>query len=127
MILVDTHVLLWSLARPDRIGSRARRLISRTDVRYVSAVSHAEVTIRGARNKLKAPPGLAELVTSAGFINLPFEARHATGLGHFPSLARHDPFDRMLVAQASVDELTLLTADHALLALDQPWIIDATL
>jgi PIN domain nuclease of toxin-antitoxin system len=126
VILLDTHVLLWALGRPDRIGPQGQRLIGRTDVRFVSAISHAEVAIKVARKNLRAPANMADLVTSSGFTDLPFEARHASGLGRFPGLERHDPFDRLLVAQAGIDELTLLTADRKLLALGQRWIIDAT-
>jgi len=126
VILVDTHVLLWSLARGDKIGPKARRLTERAGVRYVSAVTDAEIAIKGARNKLRAPSELADLITTLGFVSLPWEARHAAGLGRFPALDRHDPFDRLLVAQAEVDGLTFLTADSTLLSLDQPWIIDAT-
>lgn len=126
MILLDTHVLLWVLARGDRIGPQARRVTEQAGVRYVSAVTFAEIAIKGARNKLRAPGNLSELITDLGFVPLPLDARHASGLRRFPTLGRHDPFDRLLVAQADVDRLTLLTADSTLLALEQPWIIDAT-
>lgn len=125
MILLDTHVVLWAVADERKLGTHARRVIGSTVTRYVSAVTHAELGIKAARNKIRLPAGLPGLLEQAGFAPLPFEARHARGFGRFPALDGHDPFDRMIVAQADVDGLTLLTADRTLLGLGQPWIIDA--
>ncbi|MCW2855687.1 MAG: hypothetical protein JWR52_1302 [Marmoricola sp.] len=126
MILLDTHVVLWSLARESRLGRSARRVVSSADVLYISALTHAELAIKGPHINLHLPGNLARLAADAGFVALPFEDRHAAAVNRFPQLERHDPFDRMLVAQADVDRLPLLTANQALLSLEQPWIIDAT-
>lgn len=126
MILLDTHVLLWSVDGRRRIGPRAQRVISRAPVRYASSISHAELAIKAARQGIHLPADFVPRLSDAGFTALPFEQRHAAGLGAFPTLHDHDPFDRMLVAQAHVDGLTLVTADSRLLELDASWIQDAT-
>lgn len=92
----------------------------------VSSITYVEFGIKALANKFGLPPGFPELVAAQGIRPLPFTELHARGLEAFPSLVKHDPFDRMLLAQAQVDGLKFLTADTTLLALDQPWIIDAT-
>lgn len=128
MILLDTHVVLWSLmprAR-ERVGPRTRQIIDDAGVRYLSAVTHVEVAVKKLLVKLRVPDELPMHAAAAGFTALPFEDRHAQAIHRFPALDRHDPFDRMLVAQADVERLVFITADRVLLDLDQPWIIDAT-
>lgn len=126
MILLDTHVVRWALMDSARLGRHARRLIQEAEVRYISAVTHLEITLKSSVMDLRSPDNLEEVAMDAGLTPLAFEARHAHAVSRFPQLARHDPFDRMLLAQADVERLTFLTAEGALLALDQPWIIDAT-
>jgi PIN domain nuclease of toxin-antitoxin system len=126
VILLDTRTVLWALSRPDRLGGRAQRLVAQADVRYISVLTHMELEIKRSQIDLRMPVDLVSAAADAGFTALPLEDRHARAMNQFPQLERHDPFDRMLVAQADVDRLTLLTADRVLLALDQPWIVDAT-
>lgn len=126
MILLDTHVVRWALEDIPRLGRQARRTIQNADIRYISAITHVEIAIKSGVSDVRAPVDLAEVAVRAGMTPLPFEDRHAKALGRFPQLARHDPFDRMLLAQADVDRLAFVTADQKLLALDQSWIIDAT-
>ena len=126
MILLDTHTMIWAVEGVTRLGARSRSLIATSHERYVSAVTHVELSIKAARNKVEVPAGLPQLLAAEGFRDLPLSAEHALGVLAFPELAGHDPFDRMLVAQAYVDGLSLLTADRRLLALNRPWIIDAT-
>ena len=109
-LLVDTSVLLWALSGDPRLGSDGRPLADpRNDV-YVSSVSIWEISIKRALGKLRAPDHLAATVETAGFSELPVAFVHAEQAG---SLPRHhtDPFDRMLVAQAQVEGLILVTAD----------------
>lgn len=125
-MLLDSQVVLWSVGEGSRLGSRARDLIDGAAVRYVSTVTHVELTIKIMKGKLRTPPDFPELLGSVGFTTLALEDRHVVGVRAFETLVGHDPFDRMLLAQAHVDKLDFLTADRRLLALDQPWIIDAT-
>lgn len=112
-ILLDTHLLLWALATPERIPVRARRLIEQAEV-YVSAASIWEIGIKAALGKLQADPLLiAEQVEPAGFLHLPVTGWHAAEVARLPPLHR-DPFDRLLVAQAMTEPLVLLTTDGQL-------------
>ncbi|TAM85031.1 MAG: PIN domain-containing protein [Jatrophihabitans sp.] len=126
MILLDTHVLLWALARSSRIGRGARARLGSGDLVHASAVSMAEIMIKSALGKLRAPDDLARSITDAGLIELPLTARQVAAMSAFPELARHDPFDRMLVAQAASDGLTFVTADTRLLGLGLDFLVDAT-
>lgn len=67
--------------------------------------------------KLVSSDDLLEDVAAAGLKNLSFDVVHADALANFPALSKHDPFDRMLIAQAQVEGMTLLTSDAALLSL----------
>ena len=76
--------------------------------------------------RLTLPDGLAGLLVDQGLASLPITADHASGIAGFPGLLRHDPFDRLLVAQARQERLDLLTADRVLLGLGHEFIVDAT-
>ena len=113
-LLLDTHVLLWWLADDRRLGARARALISNADNSvYVSAASAWEISIKRALGKLKAPPSLDGSVEEAGFEKLSIEFQHAERAGALPPL-HSDPFDRMLIAQALLEDLVLVTGDKSL-------------
>ncbi len=75
--------------------------------------------------KLDAPANCTAMIEDAGNAPLALSAEAADGIRRFPELARHDPFDRMLLAQADVERLTLLTADETLLGLGLPYVLDA--
>jgi PIN domain nuclease of toxin-antitoxin system len=96
---------------PARLSATAREAIesSGSDV-FVSAVSVWEIEIKRATGKLRAPADLVSRATDAAFAPLPVEWRHGTAAGALP-LPPRDPFDRMLVAQAQVEGLTLVTSD----------------
>jgi PIN domain nuclease of toxin-antitoxin system len=112
-VLLDTHLLLWALAAPAKLPSRARERIIAADV-YVSAASIWEISIKAALGKLAADPrDVLAAVTPAGFSLLPVTGEHAAKIVDLPALHR-DPFDRMLAAQASVEPMILLTNDSAL-------------
>ncbi len=113
-ILADTHVLLWWLADDPALPDRHRKLLADDDhLIYFSAVSIAEIAIKASLGKLDAPGDAAAALTSGGFEPLPFTAQHAERLRDLPWHHR-DPFDRMLVCQAAVDDLTLATSDRRL-------------
>jgi len=110
-LLLDTHVLLWWLADDRRLGQRARALVAAADnTVYVSAASAWEISIKRALGKLKAPPSLDGSVAEAGFEKLDISFLHGERAGILPPL-HNDPFDRMLIAQALLDDLVLITAD----------------
>ncbi len=113
-LLLDTHALLWVLDDHDALGESARSAIvdPRNDV-FVSAISMWEISIKRSLGKLKAPEDLLSTVEAAGFQELPVTFVHADHAGGLPPHHR-DPFDRMLVAQAQVEGLTIVTHDSVI-------------
>lgn len=112
-VLIDTHLLLWSLAEPARLPSSARARLNAAEV-YVSAASIWEISIKSALGKLTADPAMVlNALQPTGFLLLAISAAHAAFVHRLPGHHR-DPFDRMLVAQATVEGMTLLTNDAAL-------------
>lgn len=98
----------------DRLGKKAAEAIGAPDARIlISAVVVWEVAIKRRLGKLDAPADLLERLERAGVDLLPITARHADRVGTLP-MHHRDPFDRLLVAQADVDGLTLVTADAEL-------------
>jgi PIN domain nuclease of toxin-antitoxin system len=115
--LLDSHALLWALFEPERLSPNARALIGNAENQVV--VSYAnfwEITVKIAKGKLTVPgssekPILAES-HDLGFQFLAFHDDHLVVLESLPKLSDHkDPFGRMLVAQAIVEGLPLLTVD----------------
>jgi len=108
-LLLDTHVLIW-WDEGRRLVAQARRAIEQADAVYVSAASAWEVAIKMALGRLRPTRTVEEAVAESGFLELPVTFRHAHRIEALPPHHR-DPFDRMLVAQAEVEELTLVTHD----------------
>lgn len=111
-LLLDTHVLLLLLdGSTRRISKRARTALLAEDASaVVSAASVWEISIKRSLGKLQAPLNLLKHVESAGLELLPITARHADSVA---ALEHHhgDPFDRMLIAQAKAEKLTVVSAD----------------
>jgi PIN domain nuclease of toxin-antitoxin system len=109
-LLLDTHVLLWWLADDPALSKQARALIANEPEVFASAASAWEIAIKRALGKLEAPEDLLSVLEVGGIRRLPIDLQHAAVAGALP---RHhdDPFDRMLVAQAQREGLTLLTSD----------------
>ena len=110
-LLVDTHVLLWWLRDDQRLSEWTRAAIAdpRTEP-LVSAASVWEIAIKRSLGKLEAPDDLLERIPEQGFGWLPVDAQHAWKVRALP-LHHRDPFDRVLVAQALVEGLPVVTAD----------------
>jgi PIN domain nuclease of toxin-antitoxin system len=112
-VLLDTHLLLWALSAPARLPAPARRLIQDADV-YVSAASIWEISIKAQLGKLRADPNeVLAALGPAGFLSLPIAGEHAARVASLPQVHR-DPFDRLLVAQALVEPMRLISTDAAL-------------
>ncbi len=113
-LLLDTNVLLWWLSDDPKLSPAARTRIQNAQEVYVSSASIWESAIKAGIGKLDIDVDLlAAEINNSGFIELPVTARHAAKVTHLPNIHR-DPFDRMLVAQAISEPLTLLTADEKL-------------
>ena len=109
-LLLDTHVVLWWLTDDPTLSDDIKaRLDHEPDV-YVSAATIWEVAIKQAAGKLLEPSGLPERIRDSGFASLPIGFEHAIAAGRLPQIHR-DPFDRMLIAQAQCEDLTLVTRD----------------
>jgi PIN domain nuclease of toxin-antitoxin system len=112
-LLLDSHILLWWLALAPNLTDRARRAITLAEEVYVSAASVWELAIQAASGRLRMPEDLAGQMQKNGFVPLSITMAHGIAAAELP-LHHRDPFDRMLVAQASLESLTLLTADPRL-------------
>ena len=126
MLLLDSQTLLWLLDDSPRLGSAARKTISASPGVHVSAATVWELTIKAMLGKLSVPTGLSAALIGQGLILLNITSEHAEAIRDYPELTRHDPFDRLLVAQADRAGLRLLTADRVLLGLQREFILDAT-
>ena len=115
-LLLDTHVLLWWLGADPALSETASALIrDPANVVFLSAVSHWEIGLKQSLGKLRLPAAFEEKLAEESFENLPLTASQARRVAQLPWHHR-DPFDRMLVAQALTENLTLLTADAAVAA-----------
>jgi len=116
-LLLDTHILLWALANDRRLSAGVRTVIEDSAQAYVSVASVWEIAIKRASGKLDAPADLGRVITYSGFDPLPIGVDHALSAGSLPP-HHADPFDRMLVAQAQHEGLTLVTADRQIAKYD---------
>lgn len=126
MLLLDTHVLLWVLAGSERLGARARERLEGAGTVYASAASMWELAIKSMLGKLSLPEDILERITAQGIELLPVTPEDGLAIRRFPEIARHDPFDRLLLSQADTVGIELMTADSTLLGLGRRNILDAT-
>ena len=110
-LLLDTHAVLWWRTNDRRLSRTARQAFGSADLVWVSAVSGWEVAIKRALGTLRLDGTIEDLLVGDGFSELPLTLRHADRLDGLP---RHhaDPFDRMLIAQAIVEGLAVVTKDR---------------
>ena len=113
-LLLDTHLLLWAAGMPDRLPAEARRLMDDPENEFFfSAASLWEIAIKHelGRDDFKADARLLRRgLLDNGYSELPIGSEHAVAIDGLPPIHK-DPFDRMLVAQATVEGITLLTSD----------------
>lgn len=121
--LLDTHVWLWLLGNQGRLPAPVVDRLAEADRVVLSAACVWEMIIKNNLDKLELPMSAQELIAvshrDAGMTPLPVDAGHALAVRDLPALHR-DPFDRLLVAQARVEGLTLVTADAKVQAYDVP-------
>ncbi|MDT4995787.1 MAG: hypothetical protein QOH97_5679 [Actinoplanes sp.] len=116
-LLLDTHIALWAITGDATLGEEfLDRLRHDPDI-FLSPVSLWEITIKQSTGKLPGPADLAEQVRDMGFRELPVTHAHAIAAGRLP-LHHRDPVDRMLVAQAAVEGLTLVSRDESIALYD---------
>ncbi len=127
MILLDTNAVLWLYRDSADLGAQSRSRLAAAPRVHFSSVTVMEITIKHMLGRLPLPggDGYSDVFVRSGLAELPFTSAHARAMARFPALARHDPFDRMLLAQASEESFELMTSDAVLLGLGEPWIHDA--
>jgi PIN domain nuclease of toxin-antitoxin system len=108
-LLLDTHVVLWWLTDDETLAGDVKDRLDHDLNVYISPATIWEVTIKQALGKLQ-PEDLPERIRNSGFRELPITSAHAIAADRLPLIHR-DPFDRMLIAQAQLEELTLVTRD----------------
>jgi PIN domain nuclease of toxin-antitoxin system len=116
-LLLDTQILLWAAGQPERLSSKARKLLNnpRNELLF-SAVSLWEIAIKRTlgRADFKAEPRpLHRALLDNGYVEVPITSQHAVNIDALPLLHK-DPFDRLLLAQAVSEGLTLVTGDAQL-------------
>jgi PIN domain nuclease of toxin-antitoxin system len=113
-LLLDTHLLLWAASAPDRLSTKARSLISDSEHElFFSAASLWEVIIKrglGRKDFLVDARLLRRGLMDNGYEELPIRSDHVLAIENLPPIHK-DPFDRLLIAQATVEALTLITVD----------------
>ena len=110
-LLLDTHTLIWALEDNPSLSELARvAIVDGENMVFVSAVSVWEISIKKALGKLEAPDTLLDEIERIRFTPLDITLEHADRAGKLPAI-HMDPFDRMLIAQAQSEQLTLITRD----------------
>lgn len=112
-LLLDTHIVLWWLADDPTLSEEIKETIDEEIDVFVSAATVWELAIKQQLGKITAPVDLPEQIRDSELTNLPIASDHAVEAGRLPLIHR-DPFDRMLVAQARLQGLTLVTRDKVL-------------
>lgn len=122
-VLLDTHVLLWAAGEPERLPEQARQLLEAPENELVFSVASLwEVAIKSALGREDFRVDAAVLrrgLIENGYLELPVAGEHAVAVAALPPLHR-DPFDRLLVAQAQIEGIVLLTVDPLVAAYPGP-------
>ena len=121
-LLLDSHAILWFAAGSARLHADARRAIENADRAYVSSASIWELSVKHAAGRLVAPDDLAADLRELGFVELALGWEHARVAATLP-MHHSDPFDRMLVAQAIVEGLTIVTRDPMIVRYRVPTLV----
>ena len=123
MLLLDTHIVLWWRQDSRRLSSTIRRTIASAEHVLVSAASGWEVAIKVGTGKLRLADSFAWMVNDSGFTELPVTLAHTERVAMLPR-HHHDPFDRLLIAQALAEGATVVTHDVQFKPYDVPvvWV-----
>ncbi len=125
--LLDTNALFSILSNPSRLGKKTQKLLANSEHIYISPVSVFEIAIKNMIGKVHLTLPLRNLLGMHNFVSLPLRVEDALETYSLPSLSRHDPFDRMILATARANGAKLLTSDRKLLGMGFDWIKDSYL
>lgn len=121
--LLDTHVLLWWLHAPSKLSAAAREVIrDGENVVYLSSVAAWEMVIKKSLGRLEFPGNLEDVLAEERIVVLPISLQHALAVADLP-MHHQDPFDRMQIAQARLEDLVLVTRDAEMAKYDVPIVI----
>lgn len=113
-LLIDTQIFIWAVLDSDNLGKKAREMMLAADEIFVSAASIWEIAIKTKLGKIEGDPSeFVDAIESSGFNELKISGRHAAQVNQLP-LYHRDPFDRLLIGQALVELMQLLTTDGLL-------------
>ena len=124
-LLLDTNVLLWRMHGAPTLHRAVSEQVRAADELLVSVISFVEIGIKAATGKLQVPANLRERILESGAGILGLAPEHGLDLAELP-LHHCDPFDRLLIAQARSEGLTILTADPHFARYDVPVVLAIT-
>ena len=114
MILIDTHTLIWLLSASDKLSDKAKEMLKSGDKTYVSIASIWEIAIKQSIGKLELTYSVDDIVNKCQSYKidiLPIKPAHIEYIKSLPFIHR-DPFDRLLISQAKIEELTFISKDE---------------
>ncbi len=110
--LLDTHVLLWWLIAPEKLNTKSQKIIrDKSNTIFISSVSFWEMAIKKSLGRITLPHNLMEAVTEENFKLLPILPEECIGVADLPFI-HSDPFDRLLIIQAKLLDLVIITKDE---------------
>jgi PIN domain nuclease of toxin-antitoxin system len=127
VLVLDTNALFSLLSNPNQFGAKTQKLLARSTEIYLSPVSVFEIAIKEMLGKIKLLYPLGNLLEQHDLGSLPLRVEDALETYSLPSLVRHDPFDRLILATAKARGAKLVTSDRKLLELGFDWILDSSL
>jgi PIN domain nuclease of toxin-antitoxin system len=125
VLVLDTNALLAILTRPKILGSKTTKLVASTETLHYSSISVFEIAIKNMLGKLNLSLPLLQLLDTPELKSVPFSVEEALETYSLPSLSRHEPFDRMILATVKANGAKLITSDRKMLELGFDWIIDS--
>ena len=126
MLVLDTNALFSLLSNPNQLGTKTQKLLARSTKIYFSPVSVFEIAIKDMLGKIKLLYPLGNLLEQHDLASLHLRVEDALETYSLPSLVRHDPFDRLILATAKARGAKLVTSDRKLLELGFDWILDSS-
>ncbi|XOV94017.1 MAG: type II toxin-antitoxin system VapC family toxin [Bacteroidota bacterium] len=120
--LIDTHIFIWIFSEPEKIKRKVKAILDDPEViLFVSPITFYEIQLKKILGKLDFEPELDEIIGEEYFEVLNITSEHTIATIDLPLLHR-DPFDRILIAQSIVEEITMITGDKEIMMYDFPYV-----